>query len=227
MSGVRLLIGTKKGAFILTADGKREKWDIQGPEFGGMPFFHLKGSPVDPNRLYASQTSDWFGQVMQRSDDGGKTWATVGNKFEYEGAAGTLFYLWPGSTLFEKKPKWIVAGEAIETSQRYLRTILRQAMESAGFSVYEGEKSRHKGMLYSVYVDPTARGTGLAAGLVEAVLDHARGRVEQVDLHVNGNNQTARRLYQRFGFQAYGTEPRSLKVDGQYHDEVLMVLRLD
>jgi photosystem II stability/assembly factor-like uncharacterized protein len=89
MSGVRLLVGTRKGAFILTADGKREKWDISGPHFGGWEIYHMKGSPVDPNRLYASQSSSWFGQVVQRSNDGGKTWEPVGNKFAYDGVPGT------------------------------------------------------------------------------------------------------------------------------------------
>ncbi len=89
MSGVRVLVGTRKGAFILTSDGKRENWDISGPHFAGWEIYHLKGSPADPNRLYASQSSDWFGQTIQRSDDGGQTWEPVGNKFEYEGIPGT------------------------------------------------------------------------------------------------------------------------------------------
>ncbi len=72
MSRIRVLVGTKKGAFILTSDGKREKWDVSGPHFAGWEMYHLKGSPVDPNRIYASQTSGWFGQIIQRSDDGGK-----------------------------------------------------------------------------------------------------------------------------------------------------------
>ena len=74
MSRVRVLVGTKKGAFILTADGARKNWSVEGPLFTGWEIYHLKGSPVDPNRLFASQTSGWFGQVIQRSDDGGKTW---------------------------------------------------------------------------------------------------------------------------------------------------------
>jgi hypothetical protein len=78
MSGVRVLVGTKKGAFILTSDGKRQKWDVQGPLFAGWELYHLKGSPKDANRIYASQTSGWFGQVIQRSDDGGKTWHQPG-----------------------------------------------------------------------------------------------------------------------------------------------------
>jgi photosystem II stability/assembly factor-like uncharacterized protein len=89
MSGVRVLVGTRKGAFILTADGARRQWDVSGLHLGGWEIYHLKGSPADPNVLYASQSSSWFGQVIQRSADGGRTWATVGNKFEYDGTPGT------------------------------------------------------------------------------------------------------------------------------------------
>jgi photosystem II stability/assembly factor-like uncharacterized protein len=89
MSKVRVLVGTRKGAFILTADGKREKWDVSGPHFAGWEIYHMKGSPLDPDRLYASQSSGWFGQLIQRSSDGGKTWEPVGNKFTYDGIPGT------------------------------------------------------------------------------------------------------------------------------------------
>jgi len=78
MSKVRVLVGTRKGAFILESDGKREKWNVSGPHFAGWEIYHLKGSPVDPNRIYASQSSGWFGQIIQRSDDGGKTWHQPG-----------------------------------------------------------------------------------------------------------------------------------------------------
>src|ERR1700738_4247141 len=106
MSGVRVLVGTRKGAFVLTSDGKREKWDVSGPHFAGWEVYHVKGSPTDPNGLYASQTSGWFGQIIQRSDDGGKTWTQPGtppgerttpegmpkgesNKFVYDTSAET------------------------------------------------------------------------------------------------------------------------------------------
>src|SRR5437867_4642932 len=107
MSKVRVLVGTRKGAFILTADGTRKRWKVSGPHFAGWEIYHVKGSPVDPDRIYASQTSGWFGQIIQRSDDGGKTWNTPGstaeelkspdgmmprgesNKFVYEGEVGT------------------------------------------------------------------------------------------------------------------------------------------
>ncbi len=80
MSGVRVLVGTHKGAFILTSDGKRDKWQVDGPLFAGWEVYHMKGSTVDPNRIYASQTSGWFGQIIQRSDDGGKSWHQPGTK---------------------------------------------------------------------------------------------------------------------------------------------------
>ncbi len=104
MSGVRVLVGTRKGAFVLTSDAKRERWDVSGPHFAGWEIYHLKGSPANPNRLYASQSSGWFGQVIQRSNDGGKTWETPGgeempkpdsppagksNKFVYDTSAAT------------------------------------------------------------------------------------------------------------------------------------------
>lgn len=78
MSGVRVLIGTKKGAFILNSDGRRQKWTVSGPFFAGWEIYHLKGSALEPNRLFCSQTSGWFGQIIQRSDDGGKTWDQPG-----------------------------------------------------------------------------------------------------------------------------------------------------
>jgi photosystem II stability/assembly factor-like uncharacterized protein len=89
MSQVRVLVGTRKGAFVLTSDGKREKWDVSGPYFGGWEIYHLKGSPADPNRLYCSQSTGWHGQQIQRSDDGGQNWNPVGNKFVYDGVPGT------------------------------------------------------------------------------------------------------------------------------------------
>jgi len=89
MSGVRVLAGTKKGAFILTSDGKRERWTISGPFFGGWEIYHMKGSPADADRIYVSQSTGWFGQQIQRSDDGGRTWEPVGNEFRYDGVPGT------------------------------------------------------------------------------------------------------------------------------------------
>jgi len=96
MSKIRVLVGTRKGAFVMTSDGKREKWEVSGPHFGGWEIYHLKASPADPNRLYASQSSSWFGQVIPRSNDGGQTWEAMGNKFTYEGVTGT--HLWYDNT---------------------------------------------------------------------------------------------------------------------------------
>jgi photosystem II stability/assembly factor-like uncharacterized protein len=84
-----VLVGTRKGAFVLESDAKREAWKVSGPHFGGWEIYHVKGSPADPNRLYASQSSSWFGQIVQRSNDGGRSWEPVGNRFVYEGEPGT------------------------------------------------------------------------------------------------------------------------------------------
>src|SRR5271166_2317490 len=96
MSGVRVLVGTRKGAFVLTSDGKREKWDVSGPHFGGWEIYHVKGSPVDPDRLYASQCSGWFGQQIQRCSEGGMTSARGGKQFVYRGVPGT--HMWYDGT---------------------------------------------------------------------------------------------------------------------------------
>jgi hypothetical protein len=96
MSGVRVLVGTHKGAFVMTSDAKRKQWDISGPHFTGWEVYHVKGSPADPNRLYASQNTGWFGQMIQRSNDGGKTWEAMEGKFAYEGEPGT--HLWYDGT---------------------------------------------------------------------------------------------------------------------------------
>ena len=137
MSTVRVLVGTRKGAFILTADGKRQNWEVSGPHFAGWEMYHLKGSPVDPNRIYASQTSGWFGQIIQRSDDGGKTWHQPGtppgeptttpdgmpkgesNKFMYEGEVGT--HKWYDGTPhpWEFKRVWHLEPSLTDTETVY------------------------------------------------------------------------------------------------------------
>lgn len=88
MTGVRVLVGTRKGAFVLTADGARRDWHVSGPHFAGWEIYHVNGSPADPNRLYASQSSGWFGQVIQRSDDGGTSWEPIDSAFTYAGEVG-------------------------------------------------------------------------------------------------------------------------------------------
>lgn len=136
MAGVRVLVGTKKGAFILTSDGKREKWTVDGPHFAGWEIYHMKGSLADPNRIYCSQTSGWFGQMIQRSSDGGKTWEPVDNKFVYDGTPGT--HLWYDGTPhpWEFKRVWHV-----EPSHDDPDTVFAGVEDAAIFKTTDGGKS--------------------------------------------------------------------------------------
>ena len=95
MGAVRVLVGTKKGAFVLTSQDRR-LWTVAGPHFPGWEIHHLTGSPADPDRLYAAQWTGWFGQLIQRSDDGGDSWRPVGNEFSFEGDTGD--HLWYDGT---------------------------------------------------------------------------------------------------------------------------------
>ena len=119
MGSVRVLVGTRKGAFILTSDENRQKWEVNGPHFAGWEIYHINGSVVDPNRLYASQSSGWFGQLIQRSDDGGQTWAPVDNKFAYEGVPGT--HQWYDGTQhpWEFKRVWLLAPSLSDADTVY------------------------------------------------------------------------------------------------------------
>ena len=139
MNGVRVLVGTRKGAFVLTSDGKRERWDVTGPHFAGWEIYHVKGSPVDPNRIYASQSSGWFGQVIQRSNDGGKTWEAVDNKFVYDGVTGT--HQWYDGTPhpWEFKRVW-----HLEPSLKDVDTVYAGVEDAAMFRSTDGGQSWHE-----------------------------------------------------------------------------------
>ncbi len=136
MSGVRVLVGTRKGAFILTADGKRKQWDVSGPHFGGWEIYHVKGSPVDPNRLYASQSTSWFGQMIQRSNDGGKSWEPVGNQFTYDGVPGT--HQWYDGT---QHPWEFARVWHLEPSLTDLETVYAGVEDAALFRSVDGGTS--------------------------------------------------------------------------------------
>ena len=159
MSMVRVLVGTRKGAFILTSDGKRKDWKVNGPHFAGWEMYHLKGSSADPNRIYASQTSGWFGQIVQRSDDGGKTWFQPGtppgettgpggtpkgesNKFVYDAAAAPLTtHQWYDGTQhpWEFKRVW-----HLEPSLSNPDTVYAGVEDAALFRSTDGGKSWHE-----------------------------------------------------------------------------------
>jgi photosystem II stability/assembly factor-like uncharacterized protein len=133
MSGVRVLVGTRKGAFLLTSDGHRASWDVQGPLFGGWEIYHVNGSPRDSDRLYASQSNGWFGQVLQRSDNGGKSWEPVGNEFTYEGEPGTHLYYDGSSMPWKFTRVWHLAPSAHEPD-----TVLAGVEDAALFRSTDG-----------------------------------------------------------------------------------------
>jgi photosystem II stability/assembly factor-like uncharacterized protein len=162
MSGIRVLVGTRKGGFILTSDGSRKKWSVSGPHFAGWEIYHMKASPVDSNRIFASQSSGWFGQVMQRSDDGGKTWNTPGsspeellspdgmpkgesNKFVYDTSSQTgkplTTHLWYDGSQhpWEFKRVW-----HIEPSRDNPDTAYAGVEDAALFRTTDGGKSWHE-----------------------------------------------------------------------------------
>src|SRR6058998_3436970 len=178
MSGVRVLVGTRKGAFILTADGKRKQWDVSGPHFAGWEIYHVKGSPADPNRLYASQSSGWFGQVIQRSCDGGKTWETPGggmtktpdgmpagesNKFVYDASPDTgkplTTHQWYDGTQhpWEFKRVW-----HLEPSLTDPDTVYAGVEDAALFRTTDGGKTWHE-----LSAQPGAGGMGLHTILLD------------------------------------------------------------
>src|SRR3954469_22005377 len=139
MSGVRVLVGTRKGAFVLTADGQRAQWAVSGPHFGGWEIYHLKGSPVDPQRLYVSQSNGWFGQTIQRSDDGGQSWAPVGNAFVYDGVPGT--HQWYDGT----QPPWEFARVwHLEPSLTDPDTVYAGVEDAALFRTVDGGQTWHE-----------------------------------------------------------------------------------
>jgi photosystem II stability/assembly factor-like uncharacterized protein len=133
MSGVRVLVGTRKGAFILASDAGRKNWHVSGPHFAGWEIYHVAGSAADPQRLFASQTSGWFGQVIQRSDDGGDTWAPVGNDFGYDGETGT--HQWYDGT---QRPWEFTRIWHLEPSPTDPDTVYAGAQDAALFKSVDG-----------------------------------------------------------------------------------------
>ncbi|MEO6446051.1 MAG: exo-alpha-sialidase [Gemmatimonadaceae bacterium] len=139
MSGVRVLVGTRKGAFILTSDGTRKRWKVDGPHFAGWEIYHMNASPADPDRLYASQTSSWFGQVLQRSNNGGKKWDPVGNEFAYDGVTGTHQFYDGKPHPWEFKRVW-----HLEPSLHDPDTVYAGVEDAALFRTTDGGTSWHE-----------------------------------------------------------------------------------
>jgi len=169
MSGVRVLVGTRKGAFVLTSDEKRQSWDVSGPHFPGWEVYHVAGSPADPDRVYAAPSGGWFGQVIQRSDDGGATWNTVGNDFTYAGVPGN--HQWYDGTLrpWEFTRVWHLEPSATDPDTVYAgvqdAALFKTVDGGASWAELEGLREHGSGpqwqpgaggmCLHTIIVDPT------------------------------------------------------------------------
>jgi photosystem II stability/assembly factor-like uncharacterized protein len=149
MTGVRVLVGTRKGAFILSSDGSRASWRVDGPHFPGWEVYHVAGSPLDPQRIYAAPSGGWFGQVVQRSDDGGASWNPVGNKFSYQGDPGTHLYYDGTPRPFTFSRVW-----HLEPSLTDLDTVYAGAEDAALFRSTDGGQEWHE--LPALRQHPTA-----------------------------------------------------------------------
>ena len=157
MSSVRVLVGTKKGAFVLSSDASRKSWKVDGPHFAGWEIYHLKGSPADPDRLYASQSSGWFGQVLQRSNDGGKSWEAAGNEFKYEGTPGTHVWYDGSPHPWEFKRVW-----HLEPSLQDPDTVYAGVEDAAFFKSTDGAKTWNE--LPALRTHESAKGWAPGAG---------------------------------------------------------------
>jgi len=169
MAGIRVLVGTRKGAFVLTSDERRERWEVSDPLFAGWEIYHLAGSPADPSRLYAAQSTGWFGQLIQRSDDGGATWEPAGNQFEYAGVPGTHQWYdgtphpWEFARVWHLEPSWtdpdtVYAG--VEDAALFRSTDGAQTWhELPGLREHGSGSSWQPGAggmcLHTIVVDPT------------------------------------------------------------------------
>ena len=172
-NGVRVLVGTRKGAFILTSDAKRKDWKVDGPHFAGFEMYHLKASPVDPDRIYASQCSGWFGQLIQRSNEGGRTWSPVDNKFVYDGVTGTHQHFDGKPHPWEFKRVWHLEPSLTDPDTVYAgvedAALFRTVDGGASWQELAGLRSHSSGSLWA----PGAGGLGLHTILLDPV-NHAR-----------------------------------------------------
>jgi len=159
MAGVRLWVGTTKGLFVATSDEGRGAWTVDGPHFGGWQVMHAKASPAAPDRVWASVWTDWHGQVVHRSDDGGATWDTVGNEFAYEGDPGE--HPWYDGT---PRPWTFKRIWHFEPSPDDPDTVWAGAEDAALFRTTDGGATWHEIAAFREGNDPAHWGPG-AGGL--------------------------------------------------------------
>lgn len=167
MSGVRVLIGTRKGAFIVSSDGKREQWEVAGPHFPGWEIYHVAGSPSAPERLYASQSNGWFGQILQRSDDGGGSWQPVGNTFDYQGEPGDHLYYDGSSRPWQFHRVWHLNVDRADPD-----VITAGVEDAALFRSTDGGGSWHELAGLRTHASSSRWAPGAGGLCVHTILDH-------------------------------------------------------
>lgn len=140
----------------------------------------------------------------------------------------------------KNNPEMFGSTYAVE-SQRPLALFAERIEKSVIFAAYHeqqivgviiflqesGLKSAHKANIYGFYIEPQFRGQGIATQLLQIVLSYAQDCVEQIMLSVVSTNDLAIQLYKKHGFQSHGVEPRAMKSEIGYQDEILMVLFLN
>ena len=82
MPQIVLLVGTRKGCFVLESDADRKDWDVRGPFCDGWPVYNAVHDPVS-GALYAAAASEWHGAGVWRSNDLGETWTLSSEGFEH------------------------------------------------------------------------------------------------------------------------------------------------
>ena len=179
-------------------------WDVSGPHFGGWEIYHLKGSSVDPNRHLRVAVERLDGQIIQRSNDGGKTWEAVGNKFVYDGVPGT--HQWYDGTPhpWEFKRVW-----HLEPSLTDPDTVYAGVEDAALFRTTDGGQT-----LERVAGPSRPRvGRALAAGRGRTVPAHHSDRPLERQSHLR-RDLRRRRVSHRRGGKSWRPINRGLKSAG-------------
>jgi hypothetical protein len=90
---IALLVGTRKGAFLLDGDAGRQKWSVRGPLCEGWPLHDLSIEP-STGAILAGGGNEWYGPAVWRSDDGGETWSHSSEGLTYGDGGPKVKTVW-------------------------------------------------------------------------------------------------------------------------------------